>query len=59
MTVIDEYADGFSNLEYILVDTDPMKIGKKGIGGKMIYAPEAIDDITIDFVMEMTSVRRL
>lgn len=59
MAIIDEYADGFSNLEYILLDTDSMKIGKTGIGGKMIYAPKAIDDFTIDFVMEMTSVRRL
>lgn len=58
MAVISEYVSGLNDLNFCLIDTDVMKIGKEGIGGKIIYAPEKITDLKIEFIIEMTSVRR-
>lgn len=57
MAVINEYVDGFDDLDFWLIDTDVMKIGKKGIGGRNIYSPDIIKEYNIEFVIEMTSVR--
>lgn len=59
MVVIAEYIKDFSDMDTWLVDTDVMKIGKTGIGGKIIHDPSVINELNIEFVVEMTSVRRL
>lgn len=59
MVVINESVDGFDELNFTLIDTNEMKIGKCGIGKKEIYAPNVILEQGIEFVIEMTSVRGL
>jgi len=59
MSVISEYAKGFDELKFVLIDTDVMKIGKKGIGAKLINSPDVINREQIEFVVDMTSVRRV
>lgn len=59
MAVMNEYMPGMEKLEFCLIDTDKMKIGKKGIGGRTISEPKIIQSKKIEFVIEMTSVRRL
>lgn len=59
MAVIDEYIHWESELDFCLIDTDVMKIGKKGIRGKTIFSPEEIRNQGIEFVIELTSTRRL
>lgn len=58
MAVISEYVEALKELEFDLVDTDVMKIGKTGIGDRVIHAPEDMESLGIEFVIEMTSVRR-
>lgn len=43
--------------DYELIDTNKMKIGKQGINGKIIHAPEDINNLGIDFIIETTSTR--
>lgn len=59
MSVINEYISRFKELQFDLIDTDIMKIGKKGIDARIIHSPEEMERLGIEFVIEMTSVRRL
>ena len=59
MAVMEGYVQWGRDLEFCLIDTNKMKIGKKGIGEKVIFAPEEIRNQKIEFVIELTSVRRL
>lgn len=57
MVVISEYVEDINNLDFWLLDSDLMKIRKKGIGGRKIYEPEAITDLNIDFIIAMSTGR--
>ena len=58
LAVVDDYFESFAELNYTLVDTDVMKIGK-AIGGHIIKSPEIIKEMQIEFVVDMTSVRHM
>lgn len=56
LAVVDDYFKNFAELNYTLIDTDVMKIGKD-IGGHIINSPEIIKERQIEFIVDMTSVR--
>ncbi len=41
--------------DYELIDTNAMKIGRYGINGKKIHAPQDIEELGIDYIIETTS----
>lgn len=57
MVVLSEYVEAINDLKFWFLDSDLMKIGKEGIGGKKIYEPEAITDLNIDFIIAMSTGR--